>query len=118
MNPILGGGGLHHVCLKTRDWDATMRFYQETLGCTVKVAWRDAPARAVMLDAGERIFAEEQFIAEGVHFLALLIHHIVVFERVFADRVVALFDAFLCCFDRSVEDFSGNSFSFWRTETL
>lgn len=58
MNAILGGGGLHHVCLKTRDWDATMRFYQDTLGCTVKVAWREAPQRAVMLDAGDGNYLE------------------------------------------------------------
>ena len=45
-NPILGGGGFHHVCMKTRNWDRTMRFYQETLGCTAKIAWRAAPQRA------------------------------------------------------------------------
>jgi len=58
MNPILGGGGFHHVCVKTRDWDATMRFYQDTLGCTEKIAWRAAPQRAVMLDAGDGNYIE------------------------------------------------------------
>jgi glyoxylase I family protein len=58
MNAILGGGGFHHVCVKTRDWDATLRFYQETLGCTVKLAWRAAPQRAVMLDAGDGNYLE------------------------------------------------------------
>ncbi|MDB6127141.1 MAG: lactoylglutathione lyase-like lyase [Verrucomicrobia bacterium] len=58
MNPILGNGGFHHVCMKTRDWDATMRFYQDVLGCTEKVAWRDAPQRAVMLDAGDGNYIE------------------------------------------------------------
>lgn len=44
-NPILGGnGGFHHVCVKTRDWDKTMAFYQDVLGCTEKVAWRAAPS--------------------------------------------------------------------------
>ena len=57
-NPILGGGGFHHVCLKTRDWDRTMKFYQETLGFTVRVAWRQAPQRAVMLDAGDGNYLE------------------------------------------------------------
>jgi catechol 2,3-dioxygenase-like lactoylglutathione lyase family enzyme len=30
-----------------------MRFYQEALGFTVKIAWGAAPARAVYLDAGD-----------------------------------------------------------------
>jgi glyoxylase I family protein len=58
MNPILGNGGFHHVCMKTRDWDATMRFYKDTLGCTEKAAWRAAPQRAVMLDAGDGNYIE------------------------------------------------------------
>jgi len=58
MNPILGGGGFHHVCIKTRDWDATMRFYRETLGFTEKIAWRHAPQRAAMLDAGDGNYLE------------------------------------------------------------
>ena len=57
-NPILGGGGFHHVCMKTRDWDATLRFYKDTLGCTEKIAWREAPQRAVMLDAGDGNYIE------------------------------------------------------------
>jgi glyoxylase I family protein len=58
MNSILGGGGFHHVCVKTRDWDATMRFYRDTLGCTEKIAWRAAPQRAVMLDTGDGNYLE------------------------------------------------------------
>jgi glyoxylase I family protein len=58
MNPILGGGGFHHVCMKTKDWDATMRFYKDTLGCTEKAVWRTAPQRAVLLDAGDGNYIE------------------------------------------------------------
>lgn len=57
-NPILGGGGFHHLCLKTQDWDRTMAFYQETLGFTVRIAWRAAPERAVMLDTGDGNYLE------------------------------------------------------------
>jgi len=57
-NQVLGDGGFHHVCVKTRDWDRTMRFYRETLGCTEKVAWRAAPNRAVMLDCGGASYIE------------------------------------------------------------
>ncbi len=35
-----------------------MRFYKETLGCTEKIAWRTAPQRAVMLDAGDGDYIE------------------------------------------------------------
>ena len=58
VNPILGGGGFHHVCLKTRDWDRTLRFYQETLGCAVTLAWRSAPQRAALLDTGGGSYLE------------------------------------------------------------
>lgn len=58
MNAILGGGGFHHVCLKTRDWEGTLRFYCETLGFTQKIAWRAAPQRAAMLDAGDGNYVE------------------------------------------------------------
>ena len=57
-NSILGGGGFHHVCVKTRDWAATMRFYCAGLGCTDKIAWSEAPKRAVMLDAGDGNYIE------------------------------------------------------------
>ncbi len=50
--------GFHHVCVKTRDWERTMRFYCEVLGCQEKVAWRSAPERAVMLDAGGGNYVE------------------------------------------------------------
>ncbi len=35
-----------------------MAFYQETLGCSLKIAWRSAPARAVMLDTGDGNYIE------------------------------------------------------------
>ena len=58
INPILGGGSFHHVCVKTRNWERTMQFYRDTLGCTEKVAWRTAPNRAVMLDCGGAHYIE------------------------------------------------------------
>jgi catechol 2,3-dioxygenase-like lactoylglutathione lyase family enzyme len=57
-NPILGGGGFHHVAIKTRDWDRTMKFYQETLGFRPKIAWNAAPKRAIMLDVGDGNYLE------------------------------------------------------------
>ena len=64
------------------------------------------------------VFGEENLVAEGVDFLALLIHHIVIFKRVFAHGVIALLDPFLRCFNRFIEHFCGNRLSFWWTEAL
>jgi glyoxylase I family protein len=57
-NPILGRGGFHHVCVKTKHWDRTMEFYRDVLGCTEKIAWRAAPQRAIMLDTGDGNYME------------------------------------------------------------
>jgi glyoxylase I family protein len=57
-NPVLGGGGFHHVSIRTRDWSRTLRFYQEVLGFVVKVAWGAAPKRAIMLDSGDGNYLE------------------------------------------------------------
>ncbi len=57
-NPILGGGGFHHVCVKTRDWSRTMQFYKDVLGCTEKIAWRAEPQRAIMLETGDGNYME------------------------------------------------------------
>ena len=59
--------GFHHVSIKTRDWDQTLRFYREVLGCTKKIAWRAAPQRAVMLDTGGGNYVE---IFEDLSFAA------------------------------------------------
>lgn len=50
--------GFHHVCVKTRDWDRTMAFYKDTLGFVEKIAWRAAPQRAAMLNAGDGNYLE------------------------------------------------------------
>lgn len=57
-NPILGDTGFHHVSVKTRDWEATWRFYTETLGFTERITWRTAPQRAALLDAGNGNYLE------------------------------------------------------------
>jgi len=57
-NPILGNGGFHHVCVKTRDWDRTIEFYRDVLGCIEKISWRTPPERAAMLDTGDGNYIE------------------------------------------------------------
>ncbi len=50
--------GFHHVCIKTREWDRSLAFYRDLLGCTEKIAWRAAPQRAIMLDTGDGNYME------------------------------------------------------------
>jgi glyoxylase I family protein len=57
-NPVLGSGGFHHVCVKTRDWSRTIEFYRDILGCQEKIAWRSPPERAIMLDTGDGNYIE------------------------------------------------------------
>lgn len=33
--------GLHHVAIRTRDWERTLRFYRDVLGYPVKMAWEE-----------------------------------------------------------------------------
>ena len=57
-NKTLGGGGFHHVAIRSRDFDKTVRFYTQVLGFTEKINWQAAPKRAVMLDAGDGNYLE------------------------------------------------------------
>lgn len=57
-NTVIPGCGFHHVALKTADWKATIGFYTEVLGFTEKIAWGQAPGRAIMLDTGDGNYLE------------------------------------------------------------
>lgn len=49
---------LHHVGIKARDWDASMRFYREALGFVVTLGWGKAPDRVAWLEAGDGVRVE------------------------------------------------------------
>ena len=57
-NTVLGGGGFHHVAIRTRDFDRSVAFYTQVLGFTQRVTWGQAPKRAVMLDVGDGNYLE------------------------------------------------------------
>jgi len=44
--------GFHHIALRAKDFDATVRFYLEGLGLAQTAAWGEGDGRAVMLHAG------------------------------------------------------------------
>jgi glyoxylase I family protein len=50
--------GFHHVAIRSRDFDKSVGFYTQALGFGPKLAWGDAPGRAIMLDTGDGNYLE------------------------------------------------------------
>ncbi len=44
--------GFHHVAMRVKDFDATVKFYTEVLGFKKSISWGEGDERAIMLDAG------------------------------------------------------------------
>ena len=64
-NATLSGGGFHHIAIKAYDFDATLKFYIDGLGCKRVHGWgRDDRAnggrdsRAALLDVGDGNYIE------------------------------------------------------------
>lgn len=74
-NPVLKNGGIHHVALRTADFDRSLAFYTQTLGMRPTMVWGDEK-RAVMLDVGDGNYIElfERDEAEAVAAEARLLH--------------------------------------------
>jgi glyoxylase I family protein len=58
-NKAIGGGGFHHVAMRAKDFDASVKFYTEALGFREWIRWGKAASgdqgdsRAIMLDTGD-----------------------------------------------------------------
>ena len=57
-NPIIAGGGFHHLALRVHDFDASIAFYTQGLGFTPKITWGKGDQRAAMLDTGDGNYLE------------------------------------------------------------
>ena len=57
-NEVLGGGGLHHVAIRTADLDKSVKFYTEVLQMKVVTAWSPDERSFVHLDAGDGSIVE------------------------------------------------------------
>jgi glyoxylase I family protein len=52
------GCGFHHVSMRVRDMEKSLRFYIEGLGFVERVSWGKAPQRMVLLDTGDGNYLE------------------------------------------------------------
>jgi len=68
--------GFHHVAIRATDFEATVRFYEEGLGCVRRFGWGEGETRAALMDVGDGNYVEifagrsEGEIPEGgiIHF--------------------------------------------------
>ena len=67
-NKKIKGCGFHHLSMKVRDLDASIKFYTEALGFTERFSWGEPPKRTVLLDTGDGNYFEiSQGDPEKVH---------------------------------------------------
>ena len=58
MNSKIENIGLHHIALATADFDRTLEFYTDGLGCQLARIWGEGSGRAAMLDIGNGVLIE------------------------------------------------------------
>ncbi len=53
-NSVIAGGGVHHIALQTRDWEASLRLYRDVLGMTELTRFTGGEGQTILLlDAGD-----------------------------------------------------------------
>lgn len=56
-NPVIGGGGFHHVAIKVKDFDRAVTFYK-ALGFREAVSFGEGDGRGTLLDTGDGNYFE------------------------------------------------------------
>lgn len=76
INMKIKGCGFHHLSMRVRDLDASIKFYTEGLGFVERFSWGEASQRTVLLDTGDGNYFEiSQEDQEKVHGDGIF-HHI------------------------------------------
>jgi len=71
-NKKITGCGFHHLSMKARNLDASIKFYTEALGFVERFSWGEGSKRTVLLDTGDGNYFEisqgdpEKVYEEGV----------------------------------------------------
>ena len=58
VNKKIKGCGFHHLSMRVRDLDASIKFYTEGLGFIERFSWGEASKRTVLLDTGDGNYFE------------------------------------------------------------
>jgi glyoxylase I family protein len=71
-NRKMKGCGFHHVFMRVKDLDTSIKFYAEGLGFSERFSWRTDQKRSVLMDTGDGNYFEisqgeaHQAVVEGV----------------------------------------------------
>lgn len=57
-NKTIGGGGFHHVAIRSGNFEKSVQFYTEVLGFKEKIRWGEGDSRGIMLDTGDGNYIE------------------------------------------------------------
>ena len=58
LNMKIKGCGFHHVSLKVKDLDKSIKFYSEGLGFVERFSWGKTPKKTVLMDTGDGNYFE------------------------------------------------------------